>query len=84
MTDIETGVSSPGGINGLLMWQQVLEFYLLYHNRLTRSASSDVLGKTGLPSRTDSQDFKTLGCSSDSHCGLHGILCMAKQDFGAL
>jgi hypothetical protein len=23
MTDIESGISSPGGINGLLMWQQV-------------------------------------------------------------
>jgi hypothetical protein len=23
MTDIETGISSPGGVNGLLMWQQV-------------------------------------------------------------
>ncbi|RLL98695.1 hypothetical protein CFD26_107469 [Aspergillus turcosus] len=28
MTDIETGVSSPGGINGLLMWQQPHPMYL--------------------------------------------------------
>ncbi|RMZ37676.1 hypothetical protein CA14_004839 [Aspergillus flavus] len=28
MTDVETGVSSPGGINGLLMWQQPHPMYL--------------------------------------------------------
>ncbi|KAB8227025.1 Six-hairpin glycosidase-like protein [Aspergillus alliaceus] len=28
MTDIETGVSSPGGINGLLLWQQPHPMYL--------------------------------------------------------
>lgn len=30
MTEINTGVSSPGGINGLLLWQQVsIEMCLL-------------------------------------------------------
>ncbi|GAB1218223.1 hypothetical protein ATERTT37_007476 [Aspergillus terreus] len=28
MTEIETGVSSPGGVNGLLMWQQPHPMYL--------------------------------------------------------
>ncbi|GFF70426.1 hypothetical protein IFM60648_03170 [Aspergillus lentulus] len=28
MTDIESGISSPGGINGLLMWQQPHPMYL--------------------------------------------------------
>ncbi|KAE8398172.1 Six-hairpin glycosidase-like protein [Aspergillus pseudonomiae] len=28
MTDVETGVSSPGGINGLLLWQQPHPMYL--------------------------------------------------------
>lgn len=56
MTDIESGISSPGGINGLLMWQQVSS---TFHNILdlsNRPAPSYVPRNTRVSSLTNTQD----------------------------
>lgn len=53
MTDVETGVSSPGGINGLLLWQQVSRYASKGGCVLMEAASSHVPGNTGLSSITD-------------------------------
>jgi hypothetical protein len=55
MTEIETGVSSPGGINGLLMWQQVSGSYTIL-NQSNRAAPSYVPCDIGLPSLANTQD----------------------------
>ena len=56
MTDFETGVSSPGGINGLLLWQQVSLICQKGDTVLTKAASSHVPGNSGLSSIPDTQN----------------------------
>lgn len=56
MTDIESGISSPGGINGLLMWQQVSSTFYNILDLSNRPAPSYVPRNTGVPSLTNTQD----------------------------
>lgn len=72
MTETSTGGNSPGGINAVLMWQQVrapsrVPVLLVYSNRVDFTATSNVPSGVSLPGITNPGYPETLGCSINSH-----------------
>ena len=62
MTELNTGVSSPGGINGLLLWQQVSSTMHLLSDRTDKiTASSYVPGGTSLSGLSDARHPAEMG-----------------------
>lgn len=61
MTEIGTGVNSPGSVNAFLLWQQVSSLHNFRRSVFTILASPDVYGATGISGITDQKNVGSMG-----------------------